>query len=62
MCFYVQEPKLNLARRIVPEWTDFDEEMQRLAQQIEEEKKDKKGKDTKDFVKEEIPEPAHTEL
>ena len=29
-----QEPKLSAARRIVTEWSDYDEEMQRLAQDI----------------------------
>lgn len=55
-----KEPKLNLARRIVPEWTDYDEEMQRLALQIEQDKKDKKQKDLEKA--EDIKETAHTEL
>lgn len=29
-----KEPKLSAARRIVVEWTDYDEEMQRLGQEI----------------------------
>jgi UDP-glucose:glycoprotein glucosyltransferase len=35
-----KEPKLELARRIVPEWTDYDEEMQRLAETIEKERRE----------------------
>ena len=31
-----QEPKLSAARRIVAEWTDYDEEMARLGEQIAE--------------------------
>ena len=31
-----QEPKLSAARRIVTEWTDYDEEMARLGEQIAE--------------------------
>ena len=30
----LQEPKLSAARRIVAEWTDYDEEMFRLGKQI----------------------------
>ena len=30
----LQEPKLSAARRIVVEWTDYDEEMQKLSQDI----------------------------
>ena len=33
-----KEPKLSAARRIVTEWTDYDEEMQRLGQQITKER------------------------
>ena len=33
-----QEPKLSAARRIVAEWTDYDEEMNRLREQIEKDK------------------------
>jgi len=33
-----KEPKLSAARRIVTEWADYDEEMQRLAQQIAKDK------------------------
>jgi len=29
-----KEPKLSAARRIVTEWTDYDEEMARLGEQI----------------------------
>ena len=29
-----QEPKLSAARRIVAEWTDYDEEMSRLGELI----------------------------
>jgi UDP-glucose:glycoprotein glucosyltransferase len=29
-----KEPKLTAARRLVPEWTGYDEEMQRLGQEI----------------------------
>ena len=31
---------MELARRIVPEWTDYDEEMQRLAETIEKERRE----------------------
>ena len=31
-----QEPKLSAARRIVTEWTDYDEEMARLGEKIAE--------------------------
>lgn len=34
MKFIFQEPKLSAARRIVSEWTDYDEEMHRLGDQI----------------------------
>ena len=30
----MQEPKLSAARRIVSEWTDYDEEMHRLGELI----------------------------
>jgi len=33
-----KEPKLSAARRIVSEWTDYDEEMNRLREQIDKEK------------------------
>lgn len=33
-----QEPKLSAARRIVAEWTDYDEEMNRLREQIAKDK------------------------
>jgi len=33
-----KEPKLSAARRIVSEWTDYDEEMQRLGQEIAKDK------------------------
>jgi len=33
-----KEPKLSAARRIVTEWTDYDEEMNRLREQIDKEK------------------------
>jgi hypothetical protein len=33
-----QEPKLSAARRIVSEWSNYDEEMQRLAHQIAKDK------------------------
>ena len=36
----LQEPKLSAARRIVAEWTDYDEEMARLGDQIT---RDKRG-------------------
>ena len=35
---FSQEPKLSAARRIVSEWTDYDEEMNRLREQIDKEK------------------------
>ena len=35
---FSQEPKLSAARRIVSEWTDYDEEMNRLREQIDNEK------------------------
>ena len=41
MCTYYnlsQEPKLSAARRIVAEWTDYDEEMNRLREQIAKDK------------------------
>jgi len=38
LCISEQEPKLSAARRIVTEWADYDEEMQRLAQQIAKDK------------------------
>jgi len=40
-----KEPKLSAARRIVVEWTDYDEEMQKLGQEIAKEKIDKAGVD-----------------
>jgi len=40
-----KEPKLSAARRIVSEWTDYDEEMQRLAQEINK-SKSKPGSDS----------------
>ena len=36
-----QEPKLSAARRIVTEWTDYDEEMARLGQDIQKSKQEK---------------------
>ena len=33
LCHF-QEPKLSAARRIVAEWTDYDDEMHRLGEQI----------------------------
>ena len=33
-CLSFQEPKLSAARRIVAEWTDYDEEMSRLGELI----------------------------
>ena len=32
--YSLQEPKLSAARRIVTEWTDYDEEMHKLGEQI----------------------------
>ena len=32
--FSIQEPKLSAARRIVTEWTDYDQEMHMLGEQI----------------------------
>ena len=43
----LQEPKLSAARRIVSEWTDYDEEMFRLGEQIARDRAEQKqGQDT----------------
>ena len=45
--FPLQEPKLSAARRIVSEWTDYDEEMFRLGEQIGRDREEQKqGQDT----------------
>ena len=43
-----QEPKLSAARRIVSEWTDYDDEMHRLGELIAQERtKNKSDQDIK---------------
>ena len=45
--FTLQEPKLSAARRIVSEWTDYDEEMFRLGEQIGRDREEQRqGQDT----------------
>jgi UDP-glucose:glycoprotein glucosyltransferase len=43
-----KEPKLSAARRIVTEWTDYDEEMARLGEQIAEMKPNESSSKAKD--------------
>ena len=44
MMMMIQEPKLSAARRIVAEWTDYDEEMSRLGELIKKEDTERREK------------------
>ena len=48
--FVFQEPKLSAARRIVSEWTDYDEEMQRLGDQIAKDRDGGKAEDSTEDI------------
>ena len=53
--FPLQEPKLSAARRIVSEWTDYDEEMFRLGEQIGREREEQRqGQDTPSETRDEL--------
>uniref|UniRef100_A0A8C2U9X1 UDP-glucose glycoprotein glucosyltransferase 2 n=1 Tax=Coturnix japonica TaxID=93934 RepID=A0A8C2U9X1_COTJA len=49
-----KEPKLEAAARIVPEWVEYDTEIRKLIQQIEEENKSKKSLSKKGFKHDEL--------
>ena len=48
--FIFQEPKLSAARRIVSEWTDYDEEMHRLGDQIAKDRVGGKAEDSTEDI------------
>ena len=50
----LQEPKLSAARRIVAEWTDYDEEMFRLGEQIVREREEGRDQDTTRETRDEL--------
>ena len=50
----MQEPKLSAARRIVTEWTDYDEEMFRLGEQIVREREEGRDQDTTRETRDEL--------
>ena len=51
----MQEPKLSAARRIVSEWTDYDEEMFRLGEQIGRDREEQRqGQDTPRETRDEL--------
>ena len=50
MKFIFQEPKLSAARRIVSEWTDYDEEMHRLGDQIAKDRDGSKAEDSTEDI------------
>ena len=60
-----KESKLDAARRIVSEWTDYDDEMQRLASEFDAEAKTKtisKSKESDSKVEENSHSDQHIEL